>query len=380
MTKQQVFPHTDTLQILNRNLPLTQKLDKIHQAIRAQWDFIDRIAVAIYDHKTDLLKTYLHSSGDDIPLVRYQSKLEDATSLKEIVEQRQPRVVNDLSIFASGTKQHTRRINAQGYAASYTMPMFVNDVFFGFIFFNSYQKNVFNKDTLHYFDVMGHLVSLLIINEQSSVRTLLATVKTAHDMTHHRDSETGAHIDRMSRYARLIARHIAAEHDLSDEFIENVFLFSPLHDIGKIAIADEVLRKPGKLTAEETAIMRTHARKGREIIDSMLHDHGLDSFENINILRNIAEYHHETPDGSGYPCGLRGDAIPLEARITAVADVFDALTSKRPYKQAWSNDEAFALLQRLAGEKFDRDCVAALIDNRAAVEDIQQAFAENSIG
>ena len=380
MTDQPLFNHNDTLQVLNENLPLMEKLDKIHQAVRAQWPFIDRIAVAIYDHKTDLLKTYLHSSGKDQPLTRYQSKLDEAASLKEIIRQGQPRVVNDLGIFSSGSKTHTQRISAQGYAASYTMPMYVNDVFFGFIFFNSYQKGVFNEETLHYFDLMGHLISLLIINEQTSVRTLLATVKTAHDMTHHRDTETGSHIDRMSRYARLIALHVADDYDLSDEFIENVFLFSPLHDIGKIAISDDILHKPGRLDDHEKAIMQTHAPKGREIIDSMLRDHGLDSFENINILRNIAEFHHETPDGSGYPRGLQGADIPLEARITAVADVFDALTSKRPYKEAWSNDEAFALLQRLAGEKLDRDCVEALMANREAVEEIQREFAEDQLG
>jgi len=159
-----------------------------------------------------------------------------------------------------------------------------------------------------------------------------------------------------------------------------VFLFSPLHDIGKIAISDTILHKPGNLDEQERATMQTHARKGREIIDNMLRDHGLDSFESIDILRNIAEFHHEAPDGSGYPAGLHDNEIPLEARITAVADVFDALTSQRPYKPAWSNDEAFAMLRRLAGEKLDRDCVQALIDNRKAVEEIQREFAEDRIG
>ena len=199
-------------------------------------------------------------------------------------------------------------------------------------------------------------------------------------MTHHRDTETGAHIDRMSRYSRLIAVHIADNHDLDDEYIENVFLFSPLHDLGKIAIADDILKKPGKLSEAESNIMKTHAHKGREIIDSMLQDHGLDSFENINILRNIAEYHHEAVNGTGYPNGLKGNEIPLEARIVAVADVFDALTSKRPYKEAWSNHDSFAMLQRLAGGQLDRECVDALIANKDQVEEIQREFAEDEFG
>ena len=126
--------------------------------------------------------------------------------------------------------------------------------------------------------------------------------------------------------------------------------------------------------------MRTHAHKGREIIDSMLLDHGLDSFENINILLNIAEYHHEAVNGTGYPHGLTGNQIPLEARIVAVADVFDALTSKRPYKEAWSNHDAYAMLQRLAGGQLDKECVDALIANKEQVETIQHEFAEDEIG
>lgn len=375
-----MFDHQDTLEQLNKNLPLGEKLTGVHSAIKQQFGFIDRIAVAIYDHKTDMLKTYVHSSGDVKPLTHYQSPLAKATSLMEIIEQKKPRVVNDLSIFSDGSQMHTQKLQQSGYASSYTLPMFVNDVFFGFVFFNSSQKDVFTDDTLHYFDLIGHLISLLIINEQTSVRTMLAAVKTAHDMTHHRDHETGAHIDRMSRYSRLIAVHIADNHDLNDEYIENVFLFSPLHDIGKIAIADDILKKRGKLTEEESIIMKTHALKGREIIDSMLKDHGLDSFENINILRNIAEYHHEAVNGTGYPNGLIGNEIPLEARIVAVADVFDALTSKRPYKEAWSNHDAFGMLQRLAGGQLDRECVEALIANKEQVEEIQREFAEDEFG
>lgn len=375
-----MFDHQDTLEELNKNLPLGEKLKSVHGVIQKQFSFVDRIAVAIYDHKTDMLKTYLHSSGDQQPLSHYQSPLAESSSLTEIVEQRKPRVVNDLAIFAKGTQEHTKKLNKQGYASSYTLPMFVNDVFFGFVFFNSNQKDAFSDDVLHYFDLIGHLISLLIINEQSSVRTMLATVKTAHDMTHHRDTETGAHIDRMSRYSRLIAVHIADNHDLDDEYIENVFLFSPLHDLGKIGIADDILKKPGKLSESESTIMKTHAHKGREIIDSMLLDHGLDSFENINILRNIAEYHHEAVNGTGYPNGISGDEIPLEARIVAVADVFDALTSKRPYKEAWSNHDSYAMLQRLAGGQLDRECVDALIANKEQVETIQREFSEDPIG
>jgi response regulator RpfG family c-di-GMP phosphodiesterase len=260
------------------------------------------------------------------------------------------------------------------------MPMFSNGAFVGFVFFNSYEKNRFTESVLNQLDVFGHLVALMVMNELTAMRTLVAAVTTTSHFTHVRDPETGSHIDRMSRYARLIARELAPRHKLDDDYIEHVFMYSPLHDIGKIAIPDRVLFKPGPLDAQESEVMRSPARKGREIIDDVLANFGLGAMEHVSILRNIAEHHHEAVNGNGYPAGLKGGDIPLEARIVAVADVFDALTSRRPYKDAWTNDEAFATLRRLAGEKLDAECVEALARGRKEVERIQEEFAEDRIG
>jgi HD-GYP domain-containing protein (c-di-GMP phosphodiesterase class II) len=297
--------------------------------------------------------------------------------LREIVSTGRPRVVNDLDVFAEGRHEHTRRIAKQNYGSSYTLPIYANDLFFGFVFFNSYGKDAFSDERLPLLDVYGHLISSLVINELMMIKTLLSTIKTARDVTHERDPETGAHLDRMSRFARVIARDLAGKHGLSDEYIEHVFLFAPLHDIGKIGVPDRILFKSGKLDAGEFEEMKTHAIKGRQIIDRLLSNYGLDGVQNTEILRNIAQYHHENFDGGGYPNGLRGDDIPIEARIVAVADVFDALTSARPYKPAWSNEEAFAALETLAGTQLDPICVRALIDNRAIIEQIQSRFHES---
>jgi len=373
-------PYQDSLDALNLNLPLRDKLIQTHRAVQRQLPFVARIAVALYDPKTSLLKTYLHSSGEDDPLSRYQASLSEAPSLAGILEEGRPRVINNMLTFEGGKHEHTRRIGRQGYAASYTMPMFSNGVFVGFVFFNSYEKDRFTEPVLNQLDVFGHLVALMVMNELTAMRTLIAAVTTTSHFTHVRDAETGSHIDRMSRYARLIARELAPRHDLDDDYIEHVFMYSPLHDIGKIAIPDRILFKPGPLDAQESEIMRSHARKGREIIDEVLANFGLGAMQQVNILRNIAEHHHEAVNGKGYPGGLKGGDIPLEARIVAVADVFDALTSRRPYKEAWTNDEAFATLRRLAGEKLDAECVEALIRGREEVERIQQDFAEDRIG
>jgi HD-GYP domain-containing protein (c-di-GMP phosphodiesterase class II) len=259
--------------------------------------------------------------------------------------------------------------------------MYVNGSLFGFVFFNSYSVNPFNKDDiLHHLDVFGHLISLQVINDISAIRTLLATVKTARDVTNKRDFETGSHIDRVAAYAQLLARDLAEKYDLSDEYIEHIFLFAPLHDIGKIGIPDRILLKPGNLTEDEFEQMKTHAQQGREIIDSLLNNYGLESFHHVDVLKNIAQYHHEAVDGSGYPKGLKGEEIPIESRIVAVADVFDALTSRRPYKEPWDNEAAFEALHKLSGTILDEECIKAMERNRSTIERIQQKYREDTLG
>jgi HD-GYP domain-containing protein (c-di-GMP phosphodiesterase class II) len=374
------MPHQDILATLNEDKPLKERLVHCHQVLKAHFPFIARIAVTLYDPKTTLLKTYVHSSGEDDPLSHYQSALDDAPSLKRILEERRPRVVNNLVTFQNGRHEHTRRIGRQGYAASYTLPMFYQGGFFGFVFFNAYQTDVFTDKALHELDLFAHLIALMVVDEQSTLRALTAALGTVAHITHQRDPETGSHLDRMSRYARLIAQALADSHQLDDTYIEHVFMFAPLHDIGKVAIPDRVLLKPGALEPEELAVMRTHPARGREMIDAIIANFSLHGLQHVEVMRHIAHYHHEAVDGSGYPEGRRGEAIPLEARIVAVADVFDALTSQRPYKRAWSNDEAFAYLLGIAGEKLDRDCVRALVEHREEVERIQRQFAENALG
>ncbi|MGD8559356.1 MAG: HD domain-containing protein, partial [Gammaproteobacteria bacterium] len=281
----------------------------------------------------------------------------------------------------NSSSEHANAINKQGYRSSYTLPMYVNGSLFGFVFFNSYSVNPFNKDDiLHHLDVFGHLISLQVINDISAIRTLLATVKTARDVTNKRDFETGSHIDRVAAYAQLLARDLAEKYDLSDEYIEHIFLFAPLHDIGKIGIPDRILLKPGNLTEDEFEQMKTHAQQGREIIDSLLNNYGLESFHHVDVLKNIAQYHHEAVDGSGYPKGLKGEEIPIESRIVAVADVFDALTSRRPYKEPWDNEAAFEALHKLSGTILDEECIKAMERNRSTIERIQQKYREDTLG
>lgn len=373
--QENLFHHQDTLAQLHENRPLSDKLRVLHQLISEDFPFIERLSIALLDEATGILKTYTHSTaGGTTPLMAYEALLDDAPSLREIIDQRRPRLVQDLAIFREGTHYHTQKIWEKGYRASYTMPLYQSGTFIGFLFFNSPEAHPFVPAVLRQLDIYDHLIALVVINELTAIRTLLSAVKAARSMTHYRDLETGSHIDRTAHYARLIALELAPSYQLTDEQIEHIFLFSPLHDIGKIGIPDSILRKPGKLNEQEFEIMKTHPARGREIIDEILRDFNLGTFGHVGILRNIAEYHHEAIDGSGYPKQLKGDEIPIEARISAVADIFDALTTRRVYKEAWSNEEAFSMLQRLANDKLDRDCVEALLGNVDKIVAIQQRF------
>jgi HD-GYP domain-containing protein (c-di-GMP phosphodiesterase class II) len=375
-----MFEHCDALHEITRKSSLHDKLKATHGSLNETFPFIVRIAIAIYDSETKVLKTFLHSSGDDNPLDHYQSLLEKAPSLKSIFEIGKPRVVNDLYAFDSGEHEHTRKIKHQGYAASYTMPIYHEGIFMGFLFFNSDKKDVFNENVLRQLDLYGHMISLLVINEFTSIQTLTGAIKTTGNLSHIRDPETGFHLDRMSRYSRIIANTLADKYELNDSYIEHIFMFAPLHDIGKIGIPDDILFKPGPLNEKERSIMQTHVTKGRKMIDDLLENFGLVNFEHVDVLRNIAEHHHEAINGTGYPMGIKGNEIPLEARIVAVADVFDALTSVRSYKVAWSNEKAIETLKELAGESLDKDCVYALIQNIDKVKEVQNQFLEDSFG
>jgi len=178
----------------------------------------------------------------------------------------------------------------------------------------------------------------------------------------YRDVGTGIHLLRMSHYAEVLAERLG----MSDEESVILTLAAPLHDIGKIGIPDAVLRKPASLTEAEFAIMRRHPLIGHDILRD---SHS--RFVQMGAL--IALRHHERWDGSGYPDGLRGEEIPLAARIVAVADVFDALTSERPYKRAWAPDEAFDYLRTHRGTLFDPSCIDALFDQEARILDILHA-------
>ena len=185
--------------------------------------------------------------------------------------------------------------------------------------------------------------ALIVAREREIIMMLMKAAE-------HRDTETGNHVGRVAGYVGQIAEGLG----LSPDEAERLSLASTMHDVGKISVPDKILLKPGRLSEEERREMEEHADRGRRILE------GSDSAL-IRLAAEIAATHHERWDGGGYPKGLRGEAIPLSGRIVAVADVYDALTSDRPYKTAWSQADAVAHLRAHAGTHFDPACVAAFL-------------------
>lgn len=206
---------------------------------------------------------------------------------------------------------------------------------------------------------------LTLVSIDEIKETRLQIIQRLGMAAEYKDNETGLHVIRMSHYAKLIAEAAG----LGSDYAEEILNASPMHDIGKIGIPDHVLRKPGKLDSEEWEIMRKHPQIGADIIGD--HQSGM-----LQKARTIAISHHEKWDGSGYPAGLKGEQIPLEGRITAIADVFDALTCQRPYKKAWPVEAAFEFLQEQSGKHFDPKLVEIFISQKEKVLAIKEKWAE----
>jgi putative two-component system response regulator len=210
---------------------------------------------------------------------------------------------------------------------------------------------------------------LSLVRHEELRASRLQIVQRLGRAAEYKDNETGMHVIRMSQYARLLALKAGLGEQMADALLHA----APMHDVGKIGIPDHILLKPGKLDAEEWAIMQTHAAIGADIIGQ--HASGL-----LQLAHCVALEHHEKFDGSGYPRGLAGEQIHIAARIVAIVDVYDALTSARPYKAAWPDDQVVAYLLEQRGSHFDPDLVDLFLASQAEVDAIRRRWSDRQAG
>lgn len=299
-------------------------------------------------------------------------------------------------------------INANNRILAYLRDIIVILASFGFVFFSIgmrdytpiysvmyipkwFSLSLFILNSLASFLIMGVFTHKIFLSSERLRRSLNNKVDQKEsqidtlqnkiiisfaDIIEARDGSTGQHVKRTSEYVEAILYELKREEDFDDiltpEYMHNIILSAPLHDIGKITIPDSILKKPGRLTDEEFEIIKRHTVNGKMLLEKSLGD--LEDAAFLNIAKGVAAYHHECWDGSGYPYGLRGAEIPLAARIMTIADFFDAIVSKRCYKEAMSFDEAFDLIKQQRGKKFDPVITDAFLEIRKQIEVIARNY------
>ncbi len=283
---------------------------------------------------------------------------------------RNVRIINDLESYYKERpgSDSTSKILSEGIQSSLTAPLCVGDECIGFLFFSSVQKNVYYQSHVGFLKLVADHLAISIQKSFRHEDLILSTINGFATLVESRDTDTGDHIDRMKSYCELIAK-LAYEDGrfegvINEKILFNISRYSALHDVGKIAIPDKILLKNGKLTPEEFDIIKTHPLIGAEILEEMGKSSNRIGNDIFREAIEIVKYHHEKYDGKGYPEGLKGKEIPIVARIVAIGDVLDALTSKRVYKDKINFDESFEILLAGQGNHFDPDLMDIVQRNK----------------
>lgn len=339
----------------------------------------------ISDDKKYLKASYGVSDGAIIGFpekIRGFSWLISETSLESLIESGEARIINDLEEYCQGRplKLYNEVLLEAGVRASITLPLKVSGEPVGVIFFSSARTNVYTEEHLKFLKTLANSLAISLNQNIFVSDIVFSSILALAKLAEARDEDTGEHLDRMSVYTRTIAELLYENNIYSDEitleYIDNITRFAPLHDIGKVGIRDGILLKPGRLTTEEFTEMRQHASFGADVLkaaEKNMHKHGKSLF---GVGIDIAEGHHEKWDGSGYPYGRKGEEIPLSARIVALADVFDALTSKRPYKEAFSFETALDIIAEGQGKHFDPVITELFLTNKDRIEQLYYKMRE----
>jgi response regulator RpfG family c-di-GMP phosphodiesterase/HAMP domain-containing protein len=258
-----------------------------------------------------------------------------------------------------------QRLQQNGLRSFFFLPISQNALETAVLVLASEQDNAYNADHLEFLTNIAGQVARSFEKTIGMESLVISSIRGLAKLAENRDPETGDHLFRMSHYSALIAEEMGntAQYRelITPHYVRDILRFSPMHDIGKVGISDQILLKPGKLNEHELEEMRQHPIIGGDVLRRCEEQMNAVGRSVFRVGIEIAECHHEQFDGSGYPGNIKGEDIPLSARIVAAADVFDALTSKRPYKEAWPVDKAVAYLQEQAGNQFDPAVVEACL-------------------
>ncbi|PKM94563.1 MAG: hypothetical protein CVU84_10895 [Firmicutes bacterium HGW-Firmicutes-1] len=367
-------------ELLNKRVSVEETLEHLYKTFK---DYIpyDRISIALLDNEGNIFSHDLLSHYEPTLKKGFSMKLEN-TSLKNIISSKQPRVINNYVeyMYENLNSESTKLMLNEGIMASLACPLITNDLCFGILLFSSKTINIYKDEHVYFAKMISNNIAITIEKNLLVDDLILTSITGFARLVEAKDSDTGVHLDRMQNYSKIIAIELQKTEGyselISNSFIDDIIRFSPLHDIGKVGIADGILLKPAKLTPEEFEVMKKHTIIGSEVLKKASNNllrNGKNFFE-VGI--EIALCHHEKYNGQGYPFGLSGDDIPLSARIVMVADVFDALTSKRVYKSAIAVEDAIEIIIDESGKSFDPNVVQALLDSKARILEVYQKYHE----
>jgi len=387
---------TEIVSMLNRGSE-TEEIFKTLSTTLKRFIPFNRLTLALIDETTGSVVTkYIESDqqvllgrGEEFPLER--SSLNDAAERKVVI------IINDLERYYTehASSVNAKRLLEEGMRSSLVLPLIINDRTRGFLIFASVTPHSFKEDHISFLESIvgqisfsiqrGELLSelethtekleqLVETRTREVLKTQKVTIFALSKLADARDVDTGQHLERIRRFCALIAQVLKySEHGkhITNQYLRDLYDSSILHDIGKVGIPDAILLKQGPLTAEEFDIIKTHTTIGFNSLRSASKDLGEDTF--LNMAMDITLYHHERWDGLGYPYGLKGDEIPLSSRIVAISDVYDALTSKRPYKAPYEHEMAVEIMKDEQSH-FDPLLFKIFLENNEEIDRIRREF------
>ncbi|MEF1289031.1 HD-GYP domain-containing protein [Vibrio sp. M260118] len=336
---------------------------------------LDKVSFALYDEREHLLKSYADSSSLSLSLTHFEAPLSSLPYLKKSIESRSKAFLNDVNCLHPSP--HIDSLLEEGYHSSVAIPTFVGSSFKGFIFLNSYQKQAFCPHDIEVVKPYLKMLEAAIFSEYQLITALIEKSNKLVARSPVYQKESFSHKQRVSTYTNIIALALADLYGFDDEYVEHLTLLSQYHDMGKVMVPPELLCKQLPLTWEETQTLREHIRYGEEIVNRFVSELNASDHLSAQLMRDVVSYHYEFLDGSGYPHHLNGNTIPISAKIVCVANIFDALTTHKPYKQAWSVPYALLELEKMVCEgKLDASCVNALREQQHQLKSIIQRYPE----
>ena len=374
------------ISMLNKGKNTDEIFNTLNQHLKKMIPF-NCLTLAMLNGVTGLITIKLVESDREIDLKEGDTFNLDTKSLQKVINQREAINITDFNAFllslfdsSNGVSFFSAKMNS-----SLILPLIINNYTKGFLIFSSEDNNTYSAEHTTFLDSIAGQIALSIqrgellyeieqhsrnlehlveLRSRQIIKTQKTTIFALSRLAEARDTETGDHIERMRNYSVFLAqlyKYIGNDTGITNQYLRDLYDSSILHDIGKVGIPDGILLKEGFLNEDEFEIMKRHTVIGHQALISASIDLGADSF--LNMAMDITLYHHERWDGKGYPEGLKGREIPLSARIVAIADVYDALTSRRPYKEAYSHEEAVKIMKQ-EEDRFDPELFKIFLDHQ----------------